>query len=125
MFRLLLLLLLPAAALSQSLSVKGKLIDSQTNLPLEAATVYITSAKDSSTIEYTISDKSGDFVIRSRSLNQPFYLKTSYIGFKDYVRRFEGIKEALDLGTLKIEEAGNTIDEVLVKAEAPPVRLKS
>lgn len=125
MFRLILLLLLPAVAFSQSVSLKGKLVDSQTNLPLEAATVYITSVKDSTTIDYTISDKSGDFVMRLRSSNQPFYLKTSYIGFKDYVRRFEGIQEAIDVGTLKIDEAGNTIDEVVVKAEAPPVRIKS
>ena len=38
-------------------TVKGKIIDEKTKLPLESATVYLTSKKDSTVIDYTISEK--------------------------------------------------------------------
>lgn len=124
MFRTLLLLLLPLGLTAQ-VSLKGKLIDKESKVPLEAATVYLTSVKDSTTIDYTITSKSGEFTIGTQKLSQPFYLKTSYVGYQDFVRKFESLNEAVDLGTIEAEEAGNTIDEVIVKAEAPPVRVKS
>jgi|GEM_PF-6594450 len=49
-------------AISQNfVSINGKIIDDNTKLPLESATVYLTSKKDSTVIDYTISGKNGNF----------------------------------------------------------------
>ena len=42
-------------------TIKGKILDKKTQVPLESATVYLTSVKDSTVIDYTISDKNGFF----------------------------------------------------------------
>lgn len=59
-------------------TVKGKIIDEKTKLPLESATVYLTSKKDSTVIDYTISEKNGNFEIRTRKSNEAVDLKVSF-----------------------------------------------
>lgn len=50
------------AAFSQnSITVKGKIIDKNSKLPIESATVYFTAVKDSTIINYSITDKKGNF----------------------------------------------------------------
>ena len=57
-----LFLLLSASMFAQNtVTLKGKIIEDATKLPLESATIYITSVKDSTIIDYTISDKNGNF----------------------------------------------------------------
>ena len=52
---------------SQSTFVlKGKIIDKNTSIPLESATIYIKSAIDSTLIDYTISDKNGNFSFKTK-----------------------------------------------------------
>ena len=49
---------------AQNIVIKGTVIDINTQLPLELATVYFSNVKDSTVIEYTITDKSGFFIVR-------------------------------------------------------------
>ena len=50
-----LLLVICSASFSQTtLSLKGKIIDENTKIPIETATIYVTSVKDSTVLEYTI-----------------------------------------------------------------------
>ena len=61
-FSFLLLLLFGFQSFAQnSVIIKGKILDKATQAPLESATVYLTSVKDSTIIDYTISDKNGFF----------------------------------------------------------------
>lgn len=124
---LLLLLLLSATSITfaQNITIKGKLVDKEMKKPLEAATVYLQSAKDSTMIDYTISDRTGSFLMTVRKTDKPVILKTSMITFADYTRRFEGLSDNVDVGTIEIEDAPRALEEVQIKSEAPPVRIKN
>ena len=41
-------------------TIKGKVIGANDKFPLESATVYFTTVKDSTMLEYTLTDKNGD-----------------------------------------------------------------
>lgn len=106
-------------------TVKGKIIDDLSKLPLESATVYLTSKKDSSVVDYTISEKNGNFEIRTRKNTQPLILKVSFLGYENYSKEINSINENLELGLINLKEGGTNLDEVVVKGEAPPIRIKN
>src|SRR6478735_7786632 len=66
-----------------NISLKGKLIDKETSVPIEEATVYLTSAKDSTVIDYTITDKNGIFKMETKKILTPFFLKISATGYQN------------------------------------------
>ncbi|RZJ35935.1 MAG: TonB-dependent receptor [Flavobacterium sp.] len=108
-----------------TISLTGKIIEHKTNLPIEAATVYLTSVKDSAVIDYTISDKNGNFTINTKKLTQPVILKVSYLGFKTYLQQEKELLADRNFGILFLEENDNTLGEVIITGEAPPVRIKN
>lgn len=120
----LLFCLFSLSSFSQTVTIKGKIIDKMAERPLEAATVYISSAKDSTMIDYGISDKNGNFALNLRKITQPVFLKVSFVGYTDYKLDMDGVTESRDLGSLYIEEAANDLGEVIIVSEAPPVRIK-
>ena len=52
-----------------SITIQGKIVEKGSSFPLESATVYLKSVKDSTVIDYTISDKSGNFSIKTKKIN--------------------------------------------------------
>ena len=106
-------------------TIKGKIIDENTKLPLESATVYLTSKKDSTVIDYTISEKSGNFEIRTRKSNESVILKVSFLGYENFKKEINELDANLELGLLSLAESGTTLNEVVVKGEAPPIRIKN
>ncbi len=107
-----------------TISIKGKILEKNTQVPLESATVYLTSVKDSTVIDYTITDKNGSFKMETRKVSKPVFLKVSYIGYQSYKQELESLMESKDFGTLRLEENANNLNEVIVKSEAPPIRIK-
>lgn len=120
---LLLLLAFSAAGYSQTITLKGKVTDTH-NTPLEAATVYLTSIKDSTVVDYTISDKNGVWTLRTRKISQPVFLKVSFIGLADYKQQVDELNTDRDFGTLKLDDKATELNEVVVKGEIPPIRVK-
>ncbi|CAM3982570.1 outer membrane beta-barrel protein [Flavobacterium weaverense] len=113
------------SAFAQSnISLKGKVLDKNTQVPIEAATVFLTSVKDSTVIDYTISDKNGFFRIDTKSITKPFFLKISYMGYQTFKKEIQSIAESKDFGILQLLENPNNLNEVVVKSEAPPIRIK-
>jgi hypothetical protein len=106
------------------ITIKGKLIDNTTSTAIEEATVYITSVKDSTVIDYTISDKYGDFVFQTKKIAIPFYLKTSATGYKNHVRKENSCTENKDFGFLSLLKEEIQLDEVVIKSEVPPIKIK-
>ncbi len=121
----LLLLLICSITFSQTtISLKGKIIDEVTKLPIESATVYIVSANDSAVLEYTITDKLGRFDFKIKKINKPVYLKISFIGYQDNKFELEKIASGKDFGILTLKAVIKNLDEVVIKNEAPPIRIK-
>lgn len=122
---LLLLLLVSLSSFGQStITIKGKIIEDASKLPLESATVYLTSAKDSTIIDYTISDKNGNFSLSTKKITKPVLLKVSFMGFEDYTQEITELSVNKDFGVLNIKDQPNSLDEVVVQGQAPPVRIK-
>lgn len=120
-----LLLVTSTISAQQFITLKGKITDQNTQTPLESATVYLTTQKDSSVVDYTITEKNGSFVLTTRRNTAPLVLKVSYLGYNNYEQSFNGIQSSQELGTIGLEESSNQLDEVVVKSEAPPVRIKN
>ncbi|RVT77729.1 TonB-dependent receptor [Flavobacterium sufflavum] len=119
------LLFFSVSLLAQNnVSVKGKLLDKKSQVPIEAATVYLSFANDSSVIDYTITDKNGFFKLDTKKIIKPFFLKTSYLGYKSLKREMNELTESKDFGVLDLIENENVLSEVVIKAEAPPIRIK-
>ena len=62
-----------AAFAQNNITIKGKILDKSTQVPIEAATVFLTTVKDSTVIDYTISDKNGFFKMDTKKINKPFF----------------------------------------------------
>lgn len=107
-------------------TVKGKLVDSSGKQSLSLATITVFKAKDTSIITYRLSDPQGAFRVPGLPGNIPCRVVISFSGYRVERREFE-LTEAnpsIDLGTIKMIPNGQSLDEVLVTAERPPVTVK-
>lgn len=122
---LLILLFICCVSFAQnSIKLSGKITDNETKLALESVTVYLSSVKDSTVIDYTITDKNGLFIFSAKPITNPFFLKISYMGYKVYKQEFKEILNDKDFGTLPLVENAYALGEVVIKSEAPPIRIK-
>lgn len=108
----------------KSISLKGKVIDQNSKLPIESATVYLSNVKDSTVIDYTITDKFGKFDLKVKKIEYPVFLKVSFVTYEDYKLEMKEINTDKDFGTVILKEAVKTLNEVVVKSQAPPIRIK-
>ncbi|WP_321539265.1 hypothetical protein [Flavobacterium piscinae] len=76
-------------------------------------------------IDYTISEKNGNFEIRTRKSNEAVDLKASFLGYQNYKKEISKLAENLELGIISLVESGTSLDEVVLKGEAPPIRIKN
>jgi ferric enterobactin receptor len=125
-FILLLIMSIPLSLFAQPAkgTVKGKVVDVDTQAPLEYATVTIFSQKDSSIVTGDISSDKGVFSIKTDSGNH--FAKIEFIGFKSQIINDITIgrkNKVADLGTIKLGMNTETLVEVEVRAEKSSVRL--
>ncbi|UQD54997.1 outer membrane beta-barrel protein [Flavobacterium sp. K5-23] len=107
-----------------NITIKGKILEENTQIPLESATVYLSSVKDSTVIDYTISDKNGFFKFDTKKITTPFFLKISYMGYQTFKKEVVSLLESKDFGILHLSENPNNLVEVVIKSEVPPIRIK-
>jgi len=105
-------------------TLKGKVIDETTKLPIESATVYLSNAKDSTVVDYTITDKLGNFDFKIKKINFPVFLKVSFITYQEFKIAIEKVSDNKNFGTILLKERINNLNEVVIKSEAPPIRIK-
>ena len=121
---LLLLLLCYTAKAQNDIIIKGTVIDMNTQLPLEMATVYFTTVKDSTVIEYANTDKNGVFRFNTKKIDKPVFLKINYMGYQTLVEEQKEILASKDFGKLYLLESVNALDNVVITTEAPPITVK-
>ena len=108
-----------------TISLKGKILDKKTAIPVESATIYLKTVKDSTVIDYTITDKNGNFLIEIKKIDKPVFFKVSFTSYSEYSEKLENLLESRDFGIIRLEEDINTLSEVVIKAEAPPITIKN
>lgn len=115
---------LALAAHAQKISVKGQLADS-TGTALPSATVLILSPKDSSLVNFGVSNNQGFFEIKN--LNRAEYLfRVTYVGYAPLTVKISPKPDdtVVDLGLLKMQPESRILDEVTIRAERAPVVVK-
>ncbi|GAB2765339.1 outer membrane beta-barrel protein [Salinimicrobium soli] len=118
-------LFIGVAATAQQFTISGKLVDSQTQNPLESATVFVETVKDSSLVSYSISGKDGSFVIEGSKKGDSLRFITTYSGYSSLNKIISLNQKEIALGVLPMEIANNMLDEVTVVSERAPVTIKS
>lgn len=112
---------MPNRLFSQN-QVGGQIVDKE-NQPVSFANVILLNAKDSvSVIKGMISEDDGSFLFEEIE-NRPYILKISFLGFADYIKRFE-VEGNTNLGKIELQETSNSLDEVTVKARKPKIERK-
>ena len=113
-----------AGVYAQKISIKGQLTDS-TGTALPSATVLILNPKDSSLVNFGVSNNQGLFEIRN--VNRAEYLfKVTYVGYAPLMVKVSPKPDELlvDLGLLKMQPERRILDEVTIRAERAPVVVK-
>lgn len=106
------------------ITIRGTVLDVNTQLPMEMATVYFTTIKDSTVIEYATTDKNGAFRMDIKKYDKPVFLKVSYMGYQTYYEEYKGLTESKDFGKLYMIENVNALNDVVIKTEAAPITIK-
>ncbi len=90
-----------------TITLKGKILKDKSQLPIESATIYLIRSKDSSMVNYTISDKNGLFKLETKKMDEKFVLKISGEGYQDFSQNIEKINTSKDFGQLVLTEKIN------------------
>ncbi|MDP2542312.1 TonB-dependent receptor [Tenacibaculum discolor] len=115
-------LLLTSSIFSQSYPFKitGTINSEKDKTAIEAATVHIEKARDSSIVTYTISNDKGKFSLEGKSFSKDVKLFISYVGMDSYSKSIELDKTSnLNLGTIFLKEESNLLSEVVIQSRAP------
>ncbi len=108
---------------AQKIELKGKVV-SLDKKPIEAATVYLSSQKDSTLIDYTITDVKGAFTLPIKKIEEPTFMTISSLGFEDLSKHFENISESVDFGTISLNPGSDVLEELVITTDGPPIRVK-
>src|ERR1700743_952953 len=116
-------LLIQTTVVAQGM-IKGRLVDSATGKPVSLATLTVLRQSDTSLVTYHLSDPAGNFRIQGIPVHTPCYVAISFVGYRVVRESFE-LKDnsPLDLGTLALRMDSRDLNQVLVIAERPPVRV--
>jgi hypothetical protein len=104
--------------------IKGIVVDSLTNTPLEFATVAALDMKDSSLVSYTLTIKGGAFALHKLPSDKNLKLVVSFVGFKNFRKVFTLEKGAVvDFGRIALSSKAS-LHEVTINAEVSPVVMR-
>ncbi len=117
-------ILLFCNAFSQEFLVKGQVVDALTNEKLSSATVFVESLQDSTLLNYTISNSTGEFELLFKTKEEQAKLSISYVGKLPFVQRLPLTTPSIELGVLKLEDLTDNLDEVLVNVDRSPITIK-
>lgn len=107
----------------KNIVITGKIV-TEKDSPIEAVTIYLIHPKDSSLLTYTLSDKEGLFKLETKAESQNIILKISGEGYKEFSNTLEKLTQNKDLGVIKLLKSEIELKEVVIKSEAPPIRIK-
>ena len=104
-----------------TMTVSGIIIDSESNIPLEYATVSISNSKNTEILYGVITDSEGKFNLEvSKGV---YNIKIEYISFKHKLIKNINVSNSLDFGTIELSIDENVLDEVELIGEKTEIKL--
>ncbi len=118
------LFLCATMGMSQKFSIKGQVIDS-INSVLPSSTVMLLSQKDSTLVNFSVSDRNGFFEIKNTNAGE-YILKVTFVGYATYQKNVsaKGVAGVIDVGQIKMFPQSKQLDELVIKGEKAPVTVK-
>ena len=104
------------------ITISGKVIDQETQQPLEYATITFTNPKRPDLVQGGITDAKGKFNISIFPGN--YALKVEYISFEPISQAPKAYTTPQDLGTFELSIAENLLDEVQLVGERTEVEIR-
>lgn len=107
-------------------TIKGKVVDLDSQTPMEYANISIYKSTDSTLVSGGITNEKGEFSIDKLTVGN-YYVEANFIGFNK--TRIKNIaitadKKLIDLGTIKLEAAHQELGDVQVVAERQRMEYK-
>ena len=102
--------------------ITGKVIDKETNQPLEYATITLKNNNRPDAIQGGITDAEGNF--RIESFPGQYDIDIEFISFTTYSKNDVLIKSNLNLGTIALEINANELEEVELVGEQTQVEIR-
>jgi ferric enterobactin receptor len=108
----------------QPITIQGKVIDENTQQPLEYATVTVFAKRDSSIVTGGVTNEEGMFILESRP--GMFYIQVAYISYEEKI--VDNIKakpetSVVDVGVIALKTNAATLEEIEVRAERSQMQL--
>ncbi|MEZ5055420.1 MAG: carboxypeptidase-like regulatory domain-containing protein [Saprospiraceae bacterium] len=112
-----------ALAQNPTITIRGKVVESTNQNPVEFATIMVADAETGNALTGMTTDINGDFVVKTESDN--FYLEISFIGFQSLtIKDFKIENNTVDLGMVELSEDSEVLEEVVVRAEKSSTEFK-
>ena len=111
---------------AQDFTVKGILVDKETNNPLPGITVVMQNAIDTNVTKASITDSRGKFAFNGY-FQQGFTLVFTAVGYEPLVKRmlqFNTETTAIDFGAIGLSRMSKELDAVVVRARPPLAQQK-
>lgn len=103
-------------------SIKGMVIESSTNQPLEYANITLFNTANSEIITGDITDPSGKFSIDTPA--GTYNIRIEYLGYQTIDISNKELTSSTDLGTFKIETDSEILDGIVIQAKRAEVEIK-
>jgi hypothetical protein len=117
-------LLITGLASAQKFSIKGQLLDTLGG-PLPSATVLLLSPKDSSLVNFSVSDAQGNFEIKNVAKGEHLF-KVTFMGMRPHTQKItlsDG-PLAVEIGKIKLEPIASQLEAIEIAADRAPVTVK-
>lgn len=104
---------------SMSFTLKGKIVDATTDLPLEFATVALKKMRDSSLVSGTITNATGDFSIESLPPGG-YFAEIAFIGYEKHIEKVMLRPQSgviTNIGTIKLPLSVKMLEGAEIVAE--------
>ncbi len=109
-------------AQNQNYTISGKVIDDELGVPLEYATVSITSPDDPDFIDGGVTDIDGEFALSVPA--GTYNIAIEYISYETKNFNNRQIDSDLNLGSIELGISSDSLDEVVVVAETTEVEVR-
>lgn len=109
-------------AQNKQLVLSGDIIDSDTKMPVEQATIQLLTLPDSAFVSGVVSLRNGHFTLSVAKAGK-YLVKVSFVGYQTYAKtvQFSQAKPSVNLGQIQLSPDAIMLEEAVVVAEAPQV----
>jgi hypothetical protein len=108
----------------QKFSITGVIADTLSS-PLSSSTIMLLNSKDSTLVNFGVSDAKGNFEIRNVNKGD-YLLKVTFVGYMPHTQRVTAPTSGsvLELGLIKMQPLTKELESVIVMGEKAPVTVK-